>query len=362
MLKSMYANIKITILSLEPEIMNLNYSRQDIDLFIPNKGVKKDLFFIFRFAKLICNLSKILKAYDKNTFDIIHIHYFTYYIGLLRHSLLHCGKKTVMSIWGSDFYKVKNRHIALQKMFLPSVTRISFSNQETLDAFTKRFGAKYKKISRVCRFGLFPLQDIKELESMSKEQAKRIIGIDENRIAITCGYYADRVFQHSYIIQQINQLPEELKTRISLLFPFTYGEKEIYARSVEEQARKTEIPFLSFKQRLSDRNIALIRKASDILIHIPFNDQFSGTMQEYLFADNAIICGSWLPYHILEQKGIKLIKIDRLEELLSTLENTIRNIKERHLMNSSNKTIIWELSSWQTNFQKWENFYTDRSD
>jgi len=360
-LKSNYPEAQITILSLDSETANFDYFEYGITLLIPNKGLKRDNFFIIRFFHFLRSLGKILRKYNDSYFDIIHIHYYVYYIALLKSAFLHCGKKIVISIWGSDFYKAKKRHIAIQKILLPSVARISFSNPKTREAFLERFGIKYEKVSTICRFGLFPLDELQKIEHTSKTKAKQLLGIEENKIAITCGYYANRIFQHVRIIRQIRQLPEELIKRIVLIFPFTYGDRSVYALAVEKEAKEARIPFFSFRQQLNDERIALLRKASDILIHLPFSDQFSGTMQEYIYADNAIISGKWLPYEPLEEKGIKLIKIGCVDELLPTLQETINHIDKYRFTNNCNKKAIMELSSWQANFPKWVKFYTERS-
>ena len=51
----------------------------------------------------------------------------------------------------------------------------------------------------------------------------------------------------------------------------------------------------------------------------------SGSMLEHLSARNIVITGSWLPYDCLDQWGIFLRRIDRLELISNELYDVLNN-------------------------------------
>jgi hypothetical protein len=46
-------------------------------------------------------------------------------------------------------------------------------------------------------------------------------------------------------------------------------------------------------------------------------------MQEFLYANNIIITGSWLPYEVFDNEGIQYVKIDDISELYLELKKVI---------------------------------------
>jgi len=116
---------------------------------------------------------------------------------------------------------------------------------------------------------------------------------------------------------------------------------------------------------MPDREIALIRKASDVFINVQVTDQFSGSMQEHLFAENVVITGDWLPYKTLDERGVFMRKVSSVDDVGRELLHVAHNLDSLRKNCLINPDIIWELSSWEKNIQSWvglyEGFFDNRS-
>ncbi len=100
---------------------------------------------------------------------------------------------------------------------------------------------------------------------------------------------------------------------------------------------------------------ANIKLCSDVMINILQTDSFSGSMQEFLYANNIVITGSWLPYKLFDELGVYYHKIDSAEMLAGKLTEVLSNLNKEKTM--QNVQIINSLSSWGNNIQNWIKAY-----
>ncbi|MBD3807847.1 MAG: hypothetical protein IE880_03920 [Epsilonproteobacteria bacterium] len=89
------------------------------------------------------------------------------------------------------------------------------------------------------------------------------------------------------------------------------------------------------------------------MINILVTDSFSGSMQEFLYANNIVITGSWLPYDVFDNEGIIYEKIDSAGKLSDKLEDILSNLQSYKTNLDKNIDIISKLSSWKYNIQNW---------
>ena len=95
--------------------------------------------------------------------------------------------------------------------------------------------------------------------------------------------------------------------------------------------RKAAAAGLEFRivQRYLDRQeLAAFRIASDILIHLPVSDALSGTVLETVYAGNAVITGSWLPYSPFRKAGLPLVTVENVAALSSCISDTLLRLTE----------------------------------
>lgn len=314
------------------------------------KGISR----IYRFV-LYNRLVSSLKEYH-----FVHFHFIdvdSYYLSNLFKKKF--TSKIILSIWGSDLYKLGKKN---ERDFINTVNAshtITFTNEKSIDYFKEKF-SWVKDNLRICRFGLAPLENLKSL-NLSKSECKRNLGIEEDKTIITVGYNLSPAQQHLKILQQFEK--EELKLlkdRVVLLFPITYGGNIKYKEKLLKKIKELPFEYCIFDSFLSDEQIAIIRKASDIMIQLQQTDQFSGSMQEHLFAKNIVITGSWLPYGTIKENGGWFLEIDEFQKINNFILEIINNPNKYEEETEFNSKVVEELSSWEKNIKLWTNIYEQK--
>lgn len=294
-----------------------------------------------------------LKEFQKS--DFIHIHYLSiqsaYLITLI--SKL-SDTKIITTIWGSDFYKYSKK---FRRLFLKACIasdKITFANEETKEKFVEKMQWQKNNIF-IRRFGLAPLEHLKKLNK-TKDEAKKLLKWDVAKIAVTIGYNLHSIQQHIKILNQIANL-KNYSDQIELILPVTYGGDEKYKTKVLSELEKLPFSYKVYDQFLKDEDVAQIRLASDIMVQLQVTDQFSGSMQEYLFTRNVVITGNWLPYKTMIDHGIEFIKIDSITELSAVLQNVLNQYESYYQKTVNSPETIFKLSSWESNIPYWLQLY-----
>lgn len=292
-------------------------------------------------------------------YDFIHFHYIgvdSYFIA--KQIKKKKKSKIIFSIWGSDLYRLSSKY---EKGFLASTRYaniISFTNEKSLNYFSSRFNWEKNNL-KLCRFGLAPLESLKEIKTTKKE-TKKLLNWNKTKMAITIGYNLQPAQQHVEILNQFNnEKVKKLKDKIQLILPITYGGTPKYKNQLLEKLNQLPFEYTIYDTFLTDEKVALIRQASDVMIQLQLTDQFSGSMQEHLYAHNLVITGSWLPYETMKEHGAWFIEIDKLEELTKIIPDVINNFEKYEQKTNNNSQAITELSSWEKNIQAWIDLYNE---
>lgn len=304
-----------------------------------------------KYKKLIGNLPK---------YDIIHVHY----VGSDSYFLVEQIKqknpaaKIILSIWGSDMYGVRPANV---KRFIGTCHKaevLTFANQKSIDYFKSKFNLQKDNI-KLCRFGLAPLETLNNL-TLPREEYKKLLGWNTAKMAITIGYNLNSAQQHLEILNQFEDKKiKNLNDKIQLILPVTYGGKTKYKNQLLGKLHELPFEYTVYDTFLTDERVAKIRKASDIMIQVQKTDQFSGSMQEHLFARNVVITGSWLPYEIMKEYGVWFIEVDKIAELSNIIPHVINNYKTYEEKTVNNAQAIAALSSWEKNIQNWIDLYNN---
>jgi len=298
---------------------------------------------------------KVLK--DLPAYDFVHFQF----ISPLRFSLIDLIKrktksKIILSIWGSDLYKLNPIDKISFKNICLKADEISMANPQTIAYFKTIFNWKKENI-RECRFGLSPLENITAL-SLDKVACKKELGWNPGKFAVVIGYNAAQGQQHLKILEQLSHDQIiALKDQIMLVIPLSYGGSSSYKSEIISAVKKSAFEYIAYQQYLSDFEIACLRKASDIMIQLQVKDQFSGSMQEHLFAGNVVVTGKWLPYKSMKDLGIYFEDIDELTDLKAILPEIIRNFRQYQEKTIDNEVKIAELSLWGNNIKNWSKLY-----
>jgi len=307
--------------------------------FLKYKNLPK-IHMIFR----MMIIKKVIKDYD-----IINIHVARWYYAVIAKSLM--DKNVIVSFYGSDFYRATFGSKRFLNSLLKIAKQITFTNEKTRSDFVKN-NIELEEKTKVCRFGLKTLDFIDKNRNRSKIDIKKELGYSISKAIITCGYNSTPAQQHEKIIENILKLPSSMLDSMQFIFPMTYGDGN-YKKKIKNILHNTHLDYIVLEDFLySDKN-AHIKLASDIMINVLTTDSFSGSMQEFLYANNIVITGSWLPYDTFDELGIVYQKIDSIDELRLLLHNIIIDIDKYKIGLDKNIDIISKLSSWKYNIEDW---------
>jgi hypothetical protein len=324
---------------------NYNENTTFSELFRKYKSIPKfSMFFRMIYIK---------KVIQENKFDIINIHISRWFYLIILPWLL--KQKLIITFYGSDFYRTSSFIKNIQKLLYKKAHIITFTNPLTKKSFIEYY-KDFENKSYVCRFGLKTLDFIDKNRDISKKVLRELLGYDLEKIIVTCGYNSTKEQQHDKIIENIVKLPKNLLERIQFIFPMTYGDS-IHKEKIKDILNQTNLDYIVLEEFLYGDNNANIKLASDIMINILETDSFSGSMQEFLYANNIIITGSWLPYEVFDNAGIQYVKIDDINGLYLELKKVIDSDIQT-FDTSKNKNIISKLSLWSNTIESWLDAYT----
>ncbi|PNV83946.1 MAG: hypothetical protein C0627_03105 [Sulfurimonas sp.] len=312
--------------------------------FIKFKSIPKlSMFFRMWYIK---------KVIQENGFNIVNIHMSRWFYLIILPWLTR--QRFIVTFYGSDFYRTSGFIKKIQTNLYKKADAITFTNPLTKNSFLKYY-KDFDSKSYVCRFGLKTLDFIDKNRKIDKKFLRESLGYNKEKIVITCGHNSTKEQQHDKIIDNILKLPTELLDKIQFIFPMTYG-NNFNKERVENILKQTNLDYIVLEEFLYGDDNANIKLASDIMINILETDSFSGSMQEFLYANNIIITGSWLPYEVFDDAGVEYIKIDNIDKLSFKLAELINSdIKIYDTL--KNQKIISELSLWDNTIESWVDIY-----
>ena len=290
-------------------------------------------------------------------YQFIHFHF----VSPLRYSLVSLLKrktnsKIILSVWGSDLYRIMKIDYRNFKNTCLKADMISFANPESIEYFKTKFNWEKQNL-HICRFGLSPLESINKLK-LSKAECKEKLGWSSSKLSLTIGYNLSEGQQHLKVIEALqSQKLKSLKEKLILIFPIAYGGSAIYKEKLVKEIEKLDFECLIYEKYMNDSEIAVLRKATDIMIQVQTTDQFSGSMQEHIYAKNVVITGSWLPYKAMKNEGIYFEEIGNIPEIADFLPKVIENYNYYEEKTYQNTEIIYKLSSWENNIDTWSKLY-----
>ena len=289
------------------------------------------LLFFSRFLK------KISKGYD-----YIDITFFTPIYYNFLDFLIKNNKSYKITIWGSDFYRSTKKDLNRKRYYLENATQIQVETDLVKQDILKCFPSILNKIF-VCNYGIELFENIDKLRGRDSN----ILGIDTyDRIVLTCGYNGSRGQQHKEIIKAISSLSKEVRDKLFIIIPMTYGIPDSnYLNDIKSDIDKLDIPYRIFTNRLNDDELAELRIRSNIVVNIQITDALSSSLIEHIYAGSILIAGDWLPYSILTDAGIQYTSTS-LESLDKVIFSVVNNIKEEFEKCSNNIKNAYLLSSW----------------
>lgn len=258
---------------------------------------------------------------------------------------------------GSDFIRMSERSDIEEFLSTANACKKIIAGSPVLLKKIQESGKIVRPELHMHYIGHGPLDEMEKIRDISTVEAKRHFGINPDDLVITVGYNASPNQQHEAVIEALShtRLPENTL----LLFPLGYGGSKEYIRRIAGKLKSTGLHYRLLEQYYSEKEIAVFRYASEIFIHSQKTDNLSGSVQEHLYAGNAVITGSWHPYSVLKERGIKFFEFDSFDDLPEIIEDIIENLGDYlQDVRSHNRSEKFEKGFWRYNISDWHRAIT----
>jgi glycosyltransferase involved in cell wall biosynthesis len=292
-------------------------------------------------------------------FDIYHWHCFDpWRLHLMR--LLPANARLIVTLWGSDLFRTSGVHEYARQLFVTHrATAFTMASPEMREVFLSKFGRELYSRVHLLNYGACNLPLVRH----SRQHRSTFLaghGIAEDKIVICAGNNGSQANRHVEILNAIAALPLEIQHRVAVIVPMTYIQTPpSYVAEVRHAASRLPAPVVILDRYLEAEDVARLRGACDITIHVPVSDQMSAAMAEALYAGSVLITGAWLPYSMLRKHGLYYHAIESLDELSGRLAAVIDGIAEERKRAAEASSRIYGLMAWESVIPRWLNLYDE---
>lgn len=337
--------LSINITTLLDEFDLLYKKRQSLNKF-------QKLIYYVKFNKYLRDKYANLKG------AVVNLQFVTPTFLFLLPFISNTFSKIILSYWGSDLLRCSRLSFIAIKPLIKKANIITFETEEVRRIFLEKMHNMYKKYenkTQIVKFGISLLDNIDRIIDDSLLSFANKYKIDRTRKCIAIGYNRGKFHQHIKILNSIINSGID-KNKIFVVFPWTYGTIDEKYQDAIKNTIGNRYDYVFLDAKLTDDEIACLRKISDMLIQVQTTDSFSSTMLETLYAGNEVITGSWLPYNEIYDRGIIMRSVRSVEEVGNEIKNFLEKPLEESVKNQ-NKKLIYQMSSWENNIMSWVNLY-----
>lgn len=281
-----------------------------------------------------------------NNFDVFHFHY----LGAeMLVPLKYIGKNNIviLHVWGSDL--LNDAGVESYKAQYEAIQRADFIIINTIEMtqyFLAKFGREFITKIRNAYFVIDNEMMDRIANADSALLRKKFVeryGIDESKIIIEAGYNASIWQKHLEIIEQLNLLPEDLKAKIHVVIPMTYGLSDKSGKYLSDVKRAAENA--SFSNTVIDKYITTdevleLIVSTEIKLNLRETDNLNTAMLESYCSDTIAVNGAWMPYGALRRIGIYYREIESIKHLKDEMEFLLRNLNSERAKTSDNRKIV----------------------
>jgi hypothetical protein len=273
--------------------------------------------------------------------DLIHFH-FCIPANLKELYFLNPKIKTICSFWGSDLLRLTGvSNVFYVRKTLQNSSAITVQTPELAEILLCKYGRQFQKKLTSLRFTL-KTDIFKEIDcfrtdlgSVNDFKSRHLIPLDKFTVAL--GHNAFPENNHVRMIEQIKLLPPSILEDTVFVLHLSYGGNNIYIKNLIELSKKEwNLNLIIITEYFDEQEIALLRIATDALIHMPVSDALSAAMTEVLYAGNRVISAAWLPYGLLRRNNIKFDEVESFKEIPEKLASIINNKKYTENKNPQN--------------------------
>jgi len=253
---------------------------------------------------------------------------------------------------GSDIVRADGFTRILLKKYLSKTNYAVMASTNVQRAFIEKMGHLNGCKQTTIRLGISVFSNIDwEIAHSSIEKCKSNLGISTEKITICIGYGGSKSQNHLRVLEQIKMMPPDIKEKIIVMLPMTYGSTEKYITQVEVAAKEAGVKFIIFKEYMQHEIIAQLRLATDIFINAQTSDGLSGSVLETLYAGALLLNASWLHYVEYDIWGLKYSTFSRFEDLPGLLADVIHVPFVRR---QENREILAGTMSWDQCKNAWD--------
>ncbi|MBF0520326.1 MAG: glycosyltransferase family 4 protein [Nitrospirae bacterium] len=293
-------------------------------------------------------------------YDICHVHYNEpLYSAFFPEELSKTAQKLIVSIWGWDFHKADNYRRKLQERIYNRADTIIFQSEDMRDDFTCHYDGRYLNKSRIFTFGLTNLSKIKQLQDR-KDAAlycRNKLQLPDDAFIVAFGYNGVVEQQHEKMALVIKENKSKLPADTYVIFPIHNGTDGNYIQRVRTAVNECGIRYKIIDNMIYGEELAALRIAVDVMVHVQITDSFSGSMVEHMYGGGIVINGSWLPYKFLKDKRVFFLEVNSVSEIAEKILYAYENKSQLKELCLLNRPIMWDLSSWERNLPRLEAIY-----
>jgi len=274
--------------------------------------------------------------------------------------LLPPNAPVVLSVWGSDLLRSAGTlEYADQLAACQRANVITVTSMEIREILLSKFGRHLAPRIRLALLGVSLLDEIDRCGN-SRAGFLESWGISPDRVTICVGNNASPGNQHLEAIARLSDLPERHRSRVTLLVPLSYRPaNRAYKESLCVALQNSPLSYRIFDSPLSDREVAMLRIATDILVHVPVSDAFSASMLETLYAGGLLVTGAWLPYSELRRAHVSFEPILALDDLTDAVTSALDNLDAQRRAARDNRGRIRALVHPTETVRAWMSIYDE---
>lgn len=353
-LKKTVPNLRITIISQThcTEIADKIYDEVCVYSHIDGLNIiSRILNLLLRYLFVKWHLIK-----KKAKYNTVFIHFVRPWQALIMRSLKRSSKNVVVALWGSDFYRAREKDFKKYMFIYDLADKIVIGSPMMMEDYKKKYPDFACKIE-LCYFGSTPIDLIKKglRKTILRDENCDILGITSSKINIQIGHNGSRAHQHIKIIKELEAFFDRYRDQIQLIIPLTYGLSEDYKKELKLLCNSLSVDTVLLFNFMSDEEVAHLRTVVDVMVNLQTTDAFSSAMREVLYAGGIVINGSWLPYKFIQDLGVYYEEVASLHQLPLKLHDVLDKLSSKKVLAQNNREIIYKISSWKEVIVNWSN-------
>ncbi len=298
-------------------------------------------------------------------YDVFHFHFIGKEL-LMPLKYIDKDKVVVLHVWGSDLLNSGGiESYVAQHEAIRRADYIIINTLEMTQYFLAKFGREFAPKIRNAFFVI----DNDMMDRIANSNAallrKKFIeryGIEESKIIVEAGYNASKFQNHIEILGQLNLLPGQMKEKIHVVIPMTYGlgaNSGDYMNAVKKAAADSSFSTTVIDKFITPEEVLELIASTEIKLNLRETDNLNTAMIESFCSDTVAVNGAWMPYGTLRRIGVYYRELGTIKNLKKEMEYLIDNLDCERSKTRNNSKIIREFFDNSKVAVDWINAYED---